>query len=100
MPQKKNSLTVLPRAQDAHVVRLCTVYLCFISLKCSSFSGAGRQREALEASVGGLDREGPLNIREHATDEGGLVQPSAHLPPPSHQVPVLFDYSYKSTGNA
>lgn len=56
------------------------------------FSGARRQREALEASVSGLDRERPLNIWEHATDEGSLVQPSAHLPPASHQVPVLFYY--------
>ena len=61
-----------------------------VSLKICSFSGARRQREALEASVSGFDGERPLNIREHAADEGSLVQPSAYLPPASHQVPVLF----------
>lgn len=33
-----------------------------VSLKLCSLSGARRQREALEASVSGLDRERPLNI--------------------------------------
>lgn len=66
-----------------------------------SFSGARGQREALEASVSGLDGEGPLNIWEHAADEGSLVQPSAYLPFASHQVPVLFYYNcFKSGGNS
>lgn len=62
----------------------------FVSLRLCSFPGARRQWEALEASVSGFDRERPLNIWEHATDEGSLVQPCAHLPPARHQVPLLF----------
>lgn len=77
------------------------VALSLISLKLFSFSGARRQREALEACVSGLDGKRPLNIRKHATDEGSVVQPSAYLPAASHQVPVLFHSSpFKSSGNS
>lgn len=92
---------MLTRTQDVCIVRLCTIVaLPLVSPNISSFSGARRQRKALEASISGLDRERPLNIWEHATDEGSLVQPSAYISPPSHQVPVLFYFSlFKSIGN-
>lgn len=54
---------MLTRTQDVCIVRLCTIVaLPLVSPNISSFSGARRQREALEASISGLDRERPLNI--------------------------------------
>lgn len=77
------------------------VALSLVSLRLCSFPGARRQREALEASVSGFDRERPLNIWEHATDKGSLVQPCAYLPPARHQVPLLFNHdSLQEQGTA
>lgn len=51
-----------------------------------SVSGARGGRETVEASPGCTDWEGPFNLRQHATEEGSLVQPSSHVPSARYQV--------------
>lgn len=56
----------------------------------SSVSGARGERETVEASPGGPDWEGPFNLRQHATEEGSLVQPGSHVPTSRHQVAMTL----------